>query len=164
MIEIRISKILVVISCALLGGLPGVSNVLDYEVNLVNVQHVLSMDVQIIDTFAKSWKAINSPVIHHLAYILIIISELMVAVLGIWGAADMWKARHDVVAFNRSKSKAIWALNLGLLIWLMGFMVIGGEWFLMWLSPEWNSQQSAFRIVIPFLLTLIFIAQKDEEF
>ena len=78
MIEIRISKILIVISCALLGGLPGLSNVLDYGVNLVNVQHVLSMDVQIVDTFAKSWKAINSPVIHHLAYILIIISEFLV--------------------------------------------------------------------------------------
>ena len=164
MIEIRISKILLVISCALLGGLPGLSNILDYGVNLVNVKHVLSMDVQIIDTFAKSFKAINSPFVHHLAYILIIIFELLVAVLGIWGAVNMWKARHDVVAFNRSKGKAIWALSLGILIWLTGFMVIGGEWFLMWLSPEWNSQQSAFRIVVPFMLALIFIAQNDENF
>ena len=164
MIEIRISKILIVISCALLGGLPGLSNVLDYEVNLVNVQHVLSMDVQIVDTFAKSFKAINSPIIHHLAYILIIISEFLVGILGIWGAVNMWNARHDVVAFNRSKGKAIWAFSIGLLIWLMGFMVVGGEWFLMWLSPEWNSQQSAFRIVIPFMLGLMFIAQKDEQF
>lgn len=164
MIEIRISKFLVVVCCALLGGLTGLSNVLDYGVNLVNVQHVLSMDVQIVDTFAKSWKAISSPVIHHIAYILIIISEFLVAILGIWGAVNMWKARHDVVAFNRSKGKAIWAFCIGILIWFMGFMVIGGEWFLMWLSPEWNSQQSAFRIVIPFMLGLIYIAQKDEEF
>lgn len=164
MIHIRISKILLLLCCTLLAGLPGVSNVLDYGVNLVNVQHVLSMDEHIIETSAKTWKAINSPFIHQLFYLLIICGELITLVLGIWGSIDLWRSRHNVQAFNKNKVKGIWALNTGILVFLLGFMVVGGEWFMMWLAPEWNSQQSAFRIVVPFMLALIFISMKDEEF
>ncbi len=162
MIEIRISKIILVLACSLLAGLPGLSNILDYGVNLVNVQHVLSMDAHLVQTSAKSWKSIESPFIHHLAYILIIVAEFTVAILGLWGSLRLWRVREDVTAFNRQKGMAIWALTIGILIWLVGFMVIGGEWFMMWLSPEWNSQQSAFRLAIPFILTLMFLSAKDE--
>ncbi len=164
MIHIRISKIIVALSCALLAFLPGINNIIDYEVNLVHVQHVLMMDTHVVTVDSSGIRSIDSPFVHHLAYILIIITELLIGILGFWGSLDLWKARHDVQLFNRKKGKVIWSMTLGVLVWFTGFLVIGGEWFLMWLSEEWNSQQAAFRLVIPFLLGLIFISSKDEDF
>jgi predicted small integral membrane protein len=45
---------------------------------------------------------------------------------------------------------------------IMGFMVLGGEWFQMWQSPQWNGQEAAFRFYLTILAVLIFAMQKDE--
>ena len=164
MIQIRISKIILAVSCALLAFLPGINNVVDFEVNMVHVQHVLMMDTHVVDVGSKAIRDIHSPLIHKLAYISIIIAEWLIGIFGIWGSIEMWKARHSASLFNRSKGKVIIAMTLGVMVWFTGFLVIGGEWFLMWLSEEWNSQQAAFRLVVPFMLALIYISMKDEDF
>ena len=164
MIHIRISKIIVAVSCALLAFLPGINNIIDYNINLVHVQHVLMMDTHVVDVGSSGIRSIESPFVHHLAYVSIIITELLIGILGIWGSIELWKARHNAVQFNTKKAKVIWSMTLGLLVWFTGFLVIGGEWFLMWLSEEWNSQQAAFRLVIPFMLGLIYVSSKDEDF
>jgi len=53
--------------------------------------------------------------------------------------------------------------GLGFLLWFTGFMVIGGEWFAMWQSKEWNGVPSAFRFDVILLLVLIFVMQKDAD-
>ena len=163
MLVIRYSKIIVVLSCVLLGGLPGFNNILDYDVNLVHVQHVMMMDTHVLETSVAGWRSIESPWLQTTAYVMIILAELSIFVIGMWGVIDMWKARKNTAAFNASKSKAILALSLGILVWFTGFLVIGGEWFLMWLSEDWNSQQAAFRLVLPFILSLIYLSMKDED-
>jgi predicted small integral membrane protein len=42
-------------------------------------------------------------------------------------------------------------------------MVVGGEWFQMWRSPDWNGQESAFRFYMTILAVLIFVNQRDDE-
>lgn len=163
MIQIRISKIVVLGICALLGGLPGINNILDYGVNLEFVRHVLSMDTLKFTPENATWRAIESPFLHHLGYISIILGELALGVLGIWGCIDMWKARKDVTAFNKAKIKGIIALTIGIAIWLFGFIVVGGEWFLVWLSDGWDAIQSAFRFVVVFMFGLLFLFMKDEN-
>jgi predicted small integral membrane protein len=54
-------------------------------------------------------------------------------------------------------------LSVGLLIWLAGFMGIGGEWFGMWMSDHWNGIQSAFRLAILLLAALIYLERRDAE-
>ena len=49
------------------------------------------------------------------------------------------------------------------LLWFLGFMVVGGEWFAMWQSEHWNGQQTAFRIYLTVLAVLIFIKQQDGD-
>ena len=162
MIAIRISKILFVFSAALFAGLVGINNILDYQINFASVQHVLMMDSVYPDNNSM-WRVVESTWLHHLAYWLIIVTELVIAVLGFWGAFELWQVRHDAVAFNRQKVKPVWALTLGVLLWFTGFMVIAGEWFLMWQSKEWNAQQAAFRFTVMFLLILVFLVQKDQD-
>jgi predicted small integral membrane protein len=47
------------------------------------------------------------------------------------------------------------------LLWLVGFEVIGGEYFMMWQSPSWNGQEAAFRFLVVCLLGMIFLAQDE---
>jgi predicted small integral membrane protein len=53
------------------------------------------------------------------------------------------------------------SLALGVLLWLTGFEVIGGEYFLMRQSPAWNGQESAFRFAVLCVLGLLFLAQHE---
>jgi predicted small integral membrane protein len=58
---------------------------------------------------------------------------------------------------------AVLGLSLGVLLWLGGFMAIGGEWFGMWMSSQWNGLQSASRFVVVLLLALVYLGQRDDE-
>jgi predicted small integral membrane protein len=54
-------------------------------------------------------------------------------------------------------------LMLGFLLWQLGFMTIGGEWFGMWQSSQWNGVPSAFRFVMVIAAVLVFVAMRDDE-
>lgn len=159
---IRLSKILFVFSAALFGTLVGIDNIIDYQINFASVQHVLMMDTVFSDNNSM-WRAIKTPWLHHLGFWIIILTELAIGVLGFWGSIELWQSRQDANLFNQQKTKAIWSLTLGVLLWFTGFMVIAGEWLLMWQSKDWNAQQAAFRFAVPFLLGLIFVSLKDED-
>lgn len=51
----------------------------------------------------------------------------------------------------------------GFVLWFLGFMAIGGEWFLMGQSPHWNGRVSAFRFYMTLLALGIFVNQGDGE-
>jgi predicted small integral membrane protein len=46
--------------------------------------------------------------------------------------------------FMRAGTLAVVGLTVGLLLYMVGFVTIGGEWFAMWQSATWNGQQKAF--------------------
>ncbi len=71
--------------------------------------------------------------------------------------------RADANAFNRAKTFAVVGLTLGFLLWQVGFMSIGGEWFGMWQSQQWNGVPSAFRFLVTIIAVLIFVAMPDRE-
>jgi predicted small integral membrane protein len=54
-------------------------------------------------------------------------------------------------------------LTLGFLLWQVGFMTIGEEWFGMWQSQQWNGVPSAFRFMMTTITVLIFVAIPDQE-
>jgi len=87
----------------------------------------------------------------------------LTAILCWIGAARLLLASGDAVAFNRAKGFAVAGLTLGFLVWQVGFMSIGGEWFGMWQSQQWNGVPSAFRFVMVILAVLIFVALPDQE-
>ncbi len=160
---IRAAKAIMVAAIALFASLVAFGNLTDYGTNLAFVQHVLAMDTIFPESTIK-WRAITSPALHHLAYALIIAAEAAMAVLcwiGAW--ALLRRLRCDAQAFNRAKGFAVAGLTLGFLIWQVGFMSIGGEWFGMWQSQQWNGVPSAFRFVAVILAVLIFVAMPDRE-
>ncbi len=160
---IRISKVVVVAAVALYATLVAFGNITDYGSNFAFVQHVLMMDTIFPDA-TITYRAIANPIAHHSAYVLIIAAEVGTA-LACWiGAAQMFSRRGaSASAFNHAKGWAIAGLTFGFIVWQVGFMTIGGEWFGMWMSSTWNGIQSAFRVFIMILGALIYIAMPDGE-
>jgi predicted small integral membrane protein len=100
--------------------------------------------------------------LQYLAYDLIIAAEVIAACLCGLGTWQMWRRRHGASAeFRHAQRFAVAGLCVGLLLWLGGFMAIGGEWFGMWMSTQWNGLQSAFRFVAVLLAALILLGQPD---
>lgn len=158
----RLSKVLLVWAVALFSSLVAFNNLTDYDSNFSLVSHVLRMDT----TFPNNkglWRAIESPTAHHIAYGLIILSEIVIAALCWLGGFRLYRTIHNPVSFNQAKKWAILGLVSGFLLWFTGFMTIGGEWFLMWQSEIANGQQAAFRLVMIIGIILIYLAQTDEE-
>jgi predicted small integral membrane protein len=76
----------------------------------------------------------------------------------------LWRARRGTAAaFQRAKRMAVSGLAVGVLLWLGGFVAIGGEWFGMWMSSQWNGIESAFRFAIVLLAMLVWLGQRDDE-
>jgi predicted small integral membrane protein len=163
MIVTRLAKIAIVAAIAAFATLVAFDNITDYGTNFAFVQHVLSLDSVFPDS-TITYRAITSPALHHAAYAVIIAAEALAAALCWAGAiALLRRLRAPAAAFNGAKAWSIAGLTLGFLTWQFGFMTIGGEWFGMWMSKQWNGVPSAFRFAMVIIAVLIFIGMRDEE-
>lgn len=160
---LRLSKIIMCLSLAAFAFLVTFGNITDYGSNYAFVQHVLSMDTTFPGN-ALMYRSITSPFVWNLAYWLIILGEGITCILFLVASWRLWNARNgSAAAFNAAKSGVVFAATMGFLVWFLGFMVIGGEWFAMWQSKSWNGQDAAFKFYITILAVLIFVNQPDHE-
>ena len=70
--------------------------------------------------------------------------------------------KKDAITFHASKNWAIAGIITGILIWFVGFEVIGGEWFEMWQSATWNGLAAAERLLMFLAFVLILLHLKEE--
>lgn len=160
---LRTIKLLLVSGVALLYTLVVFNNITDYGSNYEFVRHVMMMD----STFPGNqgmWRAITSPALHTAFYVSIIAWEFATMLLCWWGASRMALAlRGTAPAFHGAKQVAIAALTVGLLQWLVAFLAVGAEWFLMWQSKEWNGQDAGLRMFTVLGIVLLLVAQPDPD-
>jgi predicted small integral membrane protein len=159
----RAAKVSLLAGIALFYTLVVFNNLTDFDSNYQFVRHVLSMD----STFPGNhgmWRALLSPAFHLAFYLGIIAWETATTILLWWGAVRLLRAlRLPAAAFNAAKRLAMMALTLSLLMWLVAFLSVGGEWFLMWQSPTWNGQEPAFRMFAVVGLVLLIVMQPEAE-
>lgn len=159
----RISKTTMCFSLAAFAFLVVFNNVTDYGSNYNFVRHVLSMDTTFPGN-ALMYRAITSETLWHLGYWLIIAGEALTCVLFTLGALALLRARNGTAtSFNKSKNWVHAAACVGFLVWFFGFMVVGGEWFSMWQSSDWNGQEGAFQFYMTILAVVIYIVLPDGE-
>ena len=160
---VRIAKILLVLAVAFFYFFVVLNNTTDYDSNFQFARHVLMMD----STFPGNhgmWRALNSPLLHTIFYVSLIAWESATMLCSWWGAIVLMRAaRGTATDFNRAKRITIIALTLALLMWLVAFLSVGGEWFLMWQSKTWNGQDAAFRMFMVVGLVLLLVAQPDSD-
>lgn len=157
----RITKLSLVAGIALFHLLVVFNNLTDFDSNYQFVRHVLMMDTTLPGNHGM-WRALTSPACHLVFYLAIIAWELVTTILLGWGGLRLLRAlRLPAAQFNAAKSVALSALTLSLLLWLVAFLTIGGEWFLMWQSHIWNGQEAAFRNFAVMGLVLLILTQPD---
>lgn len=162
-VVIRLSKIMLIMAVAFFASLVVLGNVTNYQTNFKFVYHVLRMDTIFPDAHIK-YRQISSPMLIHGSYILIILLELTTALLCWIGAFLLFKnIKRSSSVFNHKKCFAITGLTMGFLVWQVGFMSIGGEWFGMWMSHQWNGVPDAFRFFITICLVLIYVSLPDHD-
>ncbi len=159
----RIAKLSLLAGIALFYTLVVFNNLTDFDSNFQFVRHVLSMDT----TFPGNhglWRALPWPVMHLVFYLCIIAWEVFTTILLWWGVVRMLRAvRLPAGAFNRAKRVPVLALTLSLAMWLVAFLSVGGEWFLMWQSRTWTGQQAAFQNFAVAALVLLMVLQPDAD-
>jgi predicted small integral membrane protein len=159
----RMAKVLLLAGVGFYYALVVFNNITDFDSNYQFVRHVLSMD----STFPGNkgmWRALPSPAFHLAFYLGIIAWEIVTTALLWWGVLNLLRAlRLPVAAFNLAKRIPIAALTLSMLMWLVAFLSIGAEWFLMWQSHTWNGQDAAFRMFAVVGIVLLIVLQADTE-
>lgn len=139
------------------------NNTTDYESNFQFVRHVLIMDSTFPANHAM-WRALSRPAWYKVFYVSIIAWEIVTMFLCWWGGLRLARALHaTAAAFHRAKRVAIVGLALSLLMWLVAFLMVGGEWFLMWQSKTWNGEEAAFRMFTVIGIVLLLVAQTEAE-
>jgi predicted small integral membrane protein len=160
---LRIAKVALVFAVALYYLLVVFNNLMDYNSNYQFVRHVLMMDT----TFPGNrgmWRALNSSAWHTAFYALIIVWEALAMTLCGWGGVRMAKTlAAPAREFNKARRTAVAGLCLGMLMWLVAFLCVGGEWFLMWQSKLWNGQEAAFRMFTVLGIVLLLLAQPEAD-
>ncbi|MFD9002066.1 DUF2165 domain-containing protein [Streptomyces sp. NPDC059582] len=124
---------------ALYTALVAFGNITDFGTNQQFVRHVLAMDTTFKDEDLM-WRAVTSTGLQDAAYVVIIVWETaaaLVLVAGTW----FW-ARRD---HDRARRLSTYGLLMVMLLFGAGFIAIGGEWFAMWQSKDWNGLDAATR-------------------
>jgi predicted small integral membrane protein len=160
---LRTVKTVLVFGVAIFYSLVVFNNMTDYGSNYEFVRHVLMMD----STFPENhgmWRRINTPMLHTAFYLSIIAWETISMLLCWWGGIRMARALGGTAsAFREAKRVSVAALTVSLLMWLVAFLAVGGEWFLMWQSKTWNGQDAAFRMFTVCGIVLLLVIQPDPE-
>jgi len=157
------------VAAAVLVGLNGLymalvalGNITDFDTNQPVVQHVLAMDTTNFGAEPGTnldpdvmWRAIESEWLQDAAYVAIIAWETATA-LALLGSLAFW-ARGAREGYRRARALSTIGLLMLVLLFMGGFIAIGGEWFQMWKSQAWNGLDPAFRNAVLALAALIVV-------
>ncbi len=137
-------------------------NITDFGTNRPFVQHVLAMDTTNFGAPPGTaldpdvmWRAITDPTAQHLAYLGIIAWESATGLV-LLVAVVCW-IRERGAGYRVARAVSTVGLLMLILLFMGGFIAIGGEWFQMWKSATWNGLDPAFRNSVLALLTLVLI-------
>ncbi|MFB8039673.1 DUF2165 domain-containing protein [Streptomyces hydrogenans] len=130
-------------------------NITDFGTNQQFVQHVLSMDTTFKDPDLM-WRAVESRALQNAAYVAVIVWEALAALVLLL-ATWLWATGLRRDAYDRARAASTAGLVMMLLLFGMGFIAIGGEWFVMWQSSDWNGLDAAARNVALAAFTLLVV-------
>jgi predicted small integral membrane protein len=139
---LRLTATLLTASVALYMALVAFGNITDFGTNQQFVQHVLAMDTTFKDDDLM-WRAITSKGLQDTAYVAIIVWETLAALVLIYGTW-LWFRRGD----REARRWSTYGLLMVMLLFGAGFIAIGGEWFAMWQSGDWNGLDAATRVFV----------------
>ncbi|MFJ3672166.1 DUF2165 domain-containing protein [Streptomyces sp. NPDC090106] len=152
---LHLASVLLTATVALYMALVAFGNITDFGTNQQFVQHVLAMDTTFKDDDLM-WRAITGKGLQNTAYVAIIVWETAAALVLAYGTWLLARRRQggDGAAARRI---ATYGLLMVMLLFGAGFIAIGGEWFSMWQSSDWNGLDAALRVFLLSGIVLIVV-------
>lgn len=145
-------------------------NITDYDTNYAFVERVLAMDTT---NFGQGqdvnldpdimWRAIDNPVLANVGYIGLIIAEALAGIVLLIAVIAWVRAMRGTVSFAAARSLATLGLILVILVFFTAFITVGGEWFNMWRSVDWNGLDPALQNAVLAILTLVVVHMVRDE-
>ncbi|WP_327717683.1 DUF2165 domain-containing protein [Streptomyces sp. NBC_00490] len=154
---LHLAATLLTATVALYMALVAFGNITDFGTNQAFVQHVLAMDTTFKDDDLM-WRAITSKGLQDTAYVAIIVWEVLSALVLVYGTW-LWTRRDD----PRARRFSTYGLLMVMLLFGAGFIAIGGEWFSMWQSENWNGLDAALRVFLLSGVTLVVVQLPSAE-
>jgi predicted small integral membrane protein len=137
-------------------------NITDFATNQAFVHHVLAMDTTNFGAPPGTgldpnvmWHAVTALPLQNIGYACIILWELLAGFV-LTAAFVLWIVERGT---RHARARALSTIGLLMIVLLFvgGFIDVGGEWFAMWRSTSWNGLDTAFRNVVLASLPLILI-------
>jgi predicted small integral membrane protein len=137
-------------------------NITDFATNQAFVHHVFAMDTTNFGAKPDTgldpnvmWRAVTALPLQNAGYVCIIVWELLAGIV-LMAASAAWIIERGN-CYARARALSTIGLLMIVLLFVGGFIDIGGEWFQMWKSTSWNGLDTAFRNIVLASLPLILI-------
>lgn len=124
--------------------LVAIGNITDFDSNQDFVKGVLGMKTTFNDD-QLMWRSIDATWLQNTAYVGVIIWEVLCAIVCIWGTVLLIKALKNGGAWGHARKVASLGILMILFLFGFGFIAVGGEYFAMWQSDQWNGLTAAIR-------------------
>lgn len=107
----------------------------------------------------NSWRAMESPIYGIVAYGLIWVAHAASGVLGIVGAYKMFQSlKNSETDYPQDCSVAMLGVGIGAALYFIGFIAIGGGWFLLYSAPTPpNFSDAANGLFQSYILVILFL-------
>ena len=147
--------ILMVASYYLVVGFDNITNPTNPNAsNWPFVQGVLSGDGVPADS-GFQWRFIHATWFEALAYIGVMAAETLTGVILLIAGIKGLRGSARCPSWGQAQKWTFVGGFLGLLVFFFGFMVVGGNWFIMYLNSKWNGLEPAFQISVMTTAMLI---------
>ncbi len=120
------------------------------------VQGVLSGDGVPADS-GFEWRFIQATWIQVLAYVGVIVTETATGVLLVIACVQGLRHARKPGSWASAQRWSYLAGTLGLMLFFLGFIVIGGNWFIMYLNSKWNGLEPAFQNSVMTAIMLLLV-------
>ena len=119
-------------------------NITNPHSNWVFVRGVLSLD-GVPANSGFGWRAIDSTFLQAIGYVLIIAGETVAGLELAWGGLRAVRATAAPARWAKAQRVSLLGCLCGLLVFWFGFIVVGGNWWVMYLNAKWNGLEPAFQ-------------------
>lgn len=120
------------------------------------VEGVLSGDGVPADS-GFQWRFIDATWFDAIAYIGLMTAETVTGILLLIAAVKGLRGAADAERWGLAQKWTYAGGTLGLAVFFLGFIVIGGNWFIMYLNSKWNGMEPAFQNSVMTTLMLVLV-------
>lgn len=104
------------------------------------------------------WREIDAHWFAVASYVAIIVDETLAGLAMLYAGIQGLRRTTSPQRWADAQKLAVVGAGIGLLVFYLGFITIGGNWFIMYLNGTWNGLDPAFQNTVTTLFTFVVVA------